>query len=134
MRLVSGWFNGSTTTDPIVDFYVEYHNGSAWKAVPGAGVEDNTRIECLLKFDPVQTDRLRVVVTETPMDISRIWEVGFYHPTADLDSDGQVDLGDLTVLAAEWLDTQPGLSADLFGEPIVDMLDWGVLSAFWRWP
>ena len=80
MRVVSGWYNGSRATDPITDFVLQYHDGRTWHDVQGSLVVSNARVEVLREFQPVTADRIRLAVTRTPGNISRLWEVELYHP------------------------------------------------------
>ena len=80
VRIVSGWFNGQNTTDPIAEFALQYYEDRAWHEIPGARVRNNTRVEIIQEFTAIEAARIRLVVTQTPGDISRIWEVEFYQP------------------------------------------------------
>lgn len=77
--IVSGFVNAKgELTVPLRDFALEYHDGSAWQPIPGARAEGNTRIDWQARFDPVTTRRVRLTITATPADVSRIWEIGLY--------------------------------------------------------
>ena len=80
VRIVSGWFNGQNTTDPIAEFALQYFEDRVWHEIPGARVRNNTRVEIIQEFTAIEAARIRLVVTQTPGDISRIWEVEFYQP------------------------------------------------------
>lgn len=80
VRLVSGWFNGQGATDPIVDCVLQYRDGRDWIEVAGSRVTNNARVELIQEFTPVRTDWIRLVISKTPGNIARIWEVEFYHP------------------------------------------------------
>ena len=80
VRIVSGWFNGQNTTDPIAEFALQYYEDRAWHEIPGARVRNNARVEIIQEFSAIEAARIRLVVTQTPGDISRIWEVEFYQP------------------------------------------------------
>ncbi len=134
LRIVSGYYSAGTTGDPISAFHLEYHDGAQWSAVEGASVSGNRRAEILLKFPAVRSHRFRVVVTETHMDISRIWEIEFYHPCADLNGDGQMDLEDLGEVVWSWLITAEALAVDMDASGHVDMGDAAILAEFWLWP
>ena len=133
-RIVSGYYNGQSTVDCIIEFRLQYDNGGGWQDIPGAAVSDNNKIVWTGKFEAVKTENVRLVVTETPGDISRIWEIGLYHPRADIDDDGLVGYGDVGEFADEWLETGPGVRSDLDGDETVDGDDFGILSSFWQWP
>jgi len=80
VRVISGWFNGKAAGDPITDFALQYRDGDRWRDVDGSEVANNRRVEAVRKFDACRAERFRLAVTATPGDISRIWEVEFYHP------------------------------------------------------
>ena len=80
VRIVSGWFNGQNTTDPISEFALQYYKDRAWHEIPGSRVRNNARVEVVQEFAAIDADRIRLVVTRTPGDIARIWEVEFYLP------------------------------------------------------
>ena len=48
----------------------------------GLRIVGNSRVESLWRFSVIRTERIRLVVTGTPGNISRIWEVEFYHHPA----------------------------------------------------
>ena len=79
-RIVSGYNSGGSVADPIADFVLQHHDGSAWKDVPGAKVTGNRRVDWHATFAPVATLRLRLLVTRTQIDICRIWEIECYGP------------------------------------------------------
>jgi len=62
MRVISGWFGYQAADDPISDFRLQ--------------------VEVARRFSAVTSDRIRLVVTKTPGNIARIWEVELYHPAA----------------------------------------------------
>jgi hypothetical protein len=128
-RLYSGW----NATDPIEDFVLQYYTGGTWQDVPQTQTVGNTSIKWTRRFTAVQSDQFRLKVTKTPGNISRIWEIEFYHPQMDLVANGTVDLVDLVTLAGQWLSTGSGLSADFDASERVDMGDLGLLSEFWDW-
>ncbi len=82
VRIVSGWFNGSSAGDPITDFVLQYRLGDTWRDVEGSAVSHNNRVEFGRRFVAVTTDRLRLLVTKSPGNIVRIWEVELYGPQA----------------------------------------------------
>jgi len=58
------------------------------------------------------------------------------NPVGDVNSSGEVNIGDLEILAGQWLDDpgcvgHPDDCADLVGDDGVDMADFGVLSENW---
>ena len=62
----------------LQDFVVEYWTGSAWEAVPGGSVLNNTRVWREFHFAPVMTSRIRVWVTRALASRSRLIEVEAY--------------------------------------------------------
>ena len=80
IRIVTGYFKGGGPGDPITDFVLQAHDGTGWKDIPGAKAAGNTKIDWHATFPPVQTARLRLLVTASPMDTARIWELEVYGP------------------------------------------------------
>jgi hypothetical protein len=81
VRVISGWFDGKISKDPIGRFTLQYNHQADWKDVRGLRIIRNASVETIMTFPPIRTDRIRFVVTATPGNISRVWEVEFYHPT-----------------------------------------------------
>jgi len=79
-RIVSGWNNGSSVDSQILDFHFEYDSGTDWQTIEDSAVISNTKTDRPYTFSAVESDRIRLVITQTPSDISRIWEVELYHP------------------------------------------------------
>ena len=50
----------------ITDFQVQYWNGGAWVDVPGGNVTGNNLVWRRFTFDPISTDRVRVLVNAAP--------------------------------------------------------------------
>ena len=82
VRIVSGYFSGGRVADPIADFELQYHNGTEWRSIPGATVRGNRETDWHKAFPAVTTRRLRLRVTRTQINISRIWEIEVYGPEA----------------------------------------------------
>jgi hypothetical protein len=78
-RMISGWYNGSGVHSPLSHFTLQHHNGETWQNVLPA-VEANKNPAWSASFTPVKTDHLRLVITQAPDSISRLWEVEFYRP------------------------------------------------------
>ena len=57
------------------DFHVQYWTGSAWNDVPDGHVTGNNLIWRRFAFDPISTDRIRVLVTAGTDGYSRLAEV-----------------------------------------------------------
>ncbi len=78
-RIVSGYLANDEIESPVRDFAFQYHDGSTWKDIPGTKTVGNASVNWHAKFAPVTADRIRLVVTGAPENISRIWEVELYH-------------------------------------------------------
>jgi hypothetical protein len=77
-RIISGYHTGGRVIAPVEDFTLQWHDGKQWKnAVDIAG---NSDIAWAATFPEVRTDRIRLLVTKTKDNISRIWEVELYPP------------------------------------------------------
>ncbi|MBM3860811.1 MAG: FAD-dependent oxidoreductase [Verrucomicrobia bacterium] len=76
-RIISGYFTRKVA-DPIADFVLQWHDGAEWKDIPGASAQDNLDPCWHRAFSPVTTSRIRLVITKTKINVSRIWEVEFY--------------------------------------------------------
>jgi hypothetical protein len=59
----------------LVDFQVQYRNGSAWVDVPGGNITGNNLVWRRISFPPVSTDAVRVVVNRAVDTWSRIAEL-----------------------------------------------------------
>jgi hypothetical protein len=81
VRVISGWFDGKVSKDPIGRFTLQVDHQGKWKDIRGLRIMRNAPVESITTFQPVKSDRIRMVITDTPGKISRIWEVEFYHPT-----------------------------------------------------
>ena len=81
-RIISGYYTGSSVVAPLSNFTLQWHDGTEWKDVL-ASVEANTNPAWAAVFPPVRTRQLRLLVTKTQNDISRIWEVEFYKPSTE---------------------------------------------------
>ena len=82
-RIISGWFNKGQAGDPISRFELQRRRGPDWVDIEGVRITRRGRVELVSTFPAVKSDRIRIVVTGTPGNISRIWEVEFYNPAAD---------------------------------------------------
>lgn len=80
MRVVSGYFSGGSAADPVNDFALQLYEGGSWRTVQGAEVMGNARVDVVRKFPAVRANRVRVVITKTPTDIARIWEIALFAP------------------------------------------------------
>ena len=83
-RVVSGYGSGNgEARDPIADFTLQYHDGRQWQDIPETKTSGNRQIDWQRRFKPVRTDRVRLSVEKTQINISRIWEIELYAPKAD---------------------------------------------------
>lgn len=80
-RIISGFFDGAVTA-PITDFVLQWHDGEEWKNIPGSTAKGNLDTCWSCSFQPVTAAKIRLLVTKTRTDTSRIWEVELYGPTA----------------------------------------------------
>ncbi len=84
VRIVTGQRGGSNgPKTPITDFVLQYHDGSQFEDVPETKVTDNAACDWHAKFPRVTTSQVRLIVTRTPGDLTRIWELEVYHPSAE---------------------------------------------------
>ncbi len=133
-RIVTGWNSGGGVDSAIQDFVLQYYARQEWIDISATKTTSNMLTDWACRFEPVRSDRFRLMVTAAPGNISRIWEIAIYHPTADLNSDGRLDFDDVAFLADQWLTEGPALPADIDGSLRVDMMDFGLMSGFWGWP
>ena len=77
-RVVTGQTGEIEPTTPIMDFVLQYHDGTDWKEIPGTAVTDNFEFDWNAKFAPVTARRFRLLVTASPGEIIRIWELELY--------------------------------------------------------
>ena len=80
--IARGWNNGVRILFPISDFKIQHHDGETLQDFLTA-VEGNGNPAWSATFAPVKTKYLRLVITRTPHNISRMWEVEFYQPLKD---------------------------------------------------
>jgi hypothetical protein len=78
-RILSGFFDGAVIA-PIRDFVLQWQDGAEWRDVSGTAVQENRDPFWATQFSPVTATKLRLVVTRTKNDTSRIWEVEFFGP------------------------------------------------------
>ena len=64
-----------STVYALVNFDVQYWNGATWADVPGGKVAGNNSVVRKLKFSPITTSRIRVVVNSAADGFSRIVEL-----------------------------------------------------------
>ncbi|MDY0166434.1 MAG: FAD-dependent oxidoreductase [Thermoguttaceae bacterium] len=84
VRIVTGMAGGSEgPTAPIANFLLQYHDGTAYRDIEATKTEENQKVDWHTRFPPVTTDRLRLIVTRTPGNLTRIWEWEVYGPVAE---------------------------------------------------
>jgi len=67
---------------PVIDFVIQYRDGGAFRDIEATRTEENQQIEWHARFPAVKTDRLRLLVTRTPGNLTRLWEFEVYGPVA----------------------------------------------------
>jgi hypothetical protein len=77
-RVMSGYYHGGNVTDPITSFAFQYREGDAWRDVPATDTRGNLDVDWHRRFDPITATRVRLLVRQTHIDISRIWEIEVY--------------------------------------------------------
>jgi hypothetical protein len=77
-RVLSGYDVGGTVEDPITSFVLQVFDEGTWRDVPGTRTSGNRDADWQRRFDPVRTERVRLLVNETKINISRIWEIELY--------------------------------------------------------
>lgn len=83
VTLQNGWQNATTapdentlaTAEGILDFVVEYWDGSAWVAIPNGSVTGNDRARRRFTFAAITTTKIRVNITNARNNWSRLVEV-----------------------------------------------------------
>ena len=121
----------------IKNFEVQYWTGSAWTAIPGATVTNNNLVWRKLTFPPIITSKIRVYITQTLDQWSRITEVEAYETTSptptpivgDLNNDGIVNTIDWSIMNAKWFTNDA--TADLNRDGIVNSIDFSILNRNW---
>ncbi len=78
-RIISGYNTNGRIIAPISHFKLQFHDGSEWQDMH-TGIEVNNNPAWAGTFTTARTKQLRLVVTQTPANISRIWEVELYRP------------------------------------------------------
>jgi hypothetical protein len=79
VRIVSGYRGGSPTThDPVSAWHLQVRDGDRWQDVPRAEVLNNTKVDCRLEVPGIEAKTLRVVVTKSQSNLSRIFELEVY--------------------------------------------------------
>ncbi len=82
-RVVSGYSVGGGVSAPIESFVLQYFDGEHWQDVAETATSENAKIDWIREFRPVTSNRLRLMVHRTQIDVSRIWEVEVYGPAKE---------------------------------------------------
>jgi hypothetical protein len=78
-RIITGQSGNGRAKTPITDFSLQYSRDNQWENIPGVVASDNTSCDWHARFDSVTASKVRLIVTNTPGDITRIWELGIYN-------------------------------------------------------
>ncbi len=78
-RLISGRYNGARVLDPVSHLKIQYHDGRTWQEAHATS-KINLNPVWSATFAPVKTKHLRFIITQTPHNISRVWEIELYQP------------------------------------------------------
>jgi hypothetical protein len=62
---------------------MQYRDGTEYRDIPETKVTGNESPDWHTRFPPVTTTQLRLIVTNTPGDLTRIWEWEVYHPPTE---------------------------------------------------
>jgi len=82
-RIVTGQSGGPWPHTPIIDFVIQYHDGDGYRDIPQTKITGNESPDWHTRFEPVTTTKLRLTVTKTPGDLTRIWEWEVYDPPTE---------------------------------------------------
>ena len=66
----------------LLNFNVEYWNGSSWALVPGGAVTANNKVWRKFTFAPITTSKIRVYITAVPDSWSRVVEIQAFGTSA----------------------------------------------------
>lgn len=84
VRIVSGQAGGDEgPKTPIEDFILEYDDGQGYRPIRGARITGNQAVDWHARFVPVRATRLRLSVSKTPGDLTRLWELEVYGPVGE---------------------------------------------------
>ncbi len=72
--------SGGDVTAPISSFVLQFDDGGQWHDVLGTDTTGNTAIDWHCRFEPITSRRFRLLIRETQINVSRIWEVELYQP------------------------------------------------------
>ena len=78
-RIISGYLEpDGQIVAPLADFVLQYRDASGWQDIPAPKIAGNSASDWHATFPAVTTDRVRLVVTGTSSNVSRIWELELY--------------------------------------------------------
>jgi hypothetical protein len=80
-------YSGYGNIDPLENFSVLFWSQNEWKEIPSAIVSGNKSVALRLPFDQtveVKTDRLRIIITQSPRGTARIKEVMVWSSDGDI--------------------------------------------------
>jgi FAD-dependent oxidoreductase family protein/FAD dependent oxidoreductase len=80
IRVFSGFQQGGEVTAPISSFVLQFDDAGRWHDVQGTNTTGNTAIDWHCRFAPITSRKFRLLIRETQIDVSRIWEVELYQP------------------------------------------------------
>jgi hypothetical protein len=80
-RIVSGYYTDGGVTGPVEDFVLSWQDGPVWREL--TTVRNNQLPAWSGTFPAAQTTRVRLGITATRENISRIWEVELYGPVTE---------------------------------------------------
>jgi hypothetical protein len=75
LRLISGQSGGAT---PVQDFVLQYRDGSQWTEITGTKTKSNIASDVGKRFPTVKSQTFRLVISATPGNLARIWELELY--------------------------------------------------------
>jgi RHS repeat-associated protein len=67
----------------LLNFTVEYWNGSSWVTIPGGSVTANNKVWRKFTFSPITTSKIRVHITAVPDAWSRVVEIQAFGTSAN---------------------------------------------------
>jgi hypothetical protein len=79
-RVVSGYYQGARIVEPVAAFVWQYQRDGQWCDIPDASAVQNDATDWSARFPEITSRRLRLLVTATHIDVSRIWEIEVYGP------------------------------------------------------
>ena len=82
VRIVTGQSSEFGPQTPIASFFLQRYDGKQFVDIPGARASGNELCDWSTVFVPVETSRLRLVVTAAEGGLARIWELEVYGPVS----------------------------------------------------